>query len=137
MRGRPLRTAAALFLAASFTMPATALELFGSHCLKKLTERTHVWSECQHKWNATDTRCLRLKMRMHESMQRCTTRGYTKADIDAAMLEGYRSAGTGVLTGPAAHGYGSKPRSPWAEVKRDGTSLEASAPSAGGAAARR
>lgn len=135
MQGRPIRTTAALLLVAAFAMPATALDLFGSHCLKKLTERTRVWSECQHKWNATDTRCLRLKMRMHQSMQHCTGKGYAKTDIDAAMLEGYRMAGTGELTGAAADGYGAKPPSPWANVKREGKSIRATPPASGRAAA--
>ncbi len=88
------RTAIALCLAGTLAVPASALQLFGPNCLETLTGRTHVWAECKGRFGANNTRCKSPKARMHHATQNCTRKGYSKAEIDAAMGEGYRSAGT-------------------------------------------
>lgn len=96
------RTAIALCLAGTLAVPASALQLFGPNCLETLTERTHVWAECKGRFGANNTRCKSPKAGMHHAMQKCERKGFSKAEIDAAMGAGYRSAGTRAAVKPAA-----------------------------------
>jgi hypothetical protein len=95
------RTVIALCLAGMFATPASALPLFGPNCLETLTERTHIWAECNGRFGASNTRCKSPKTRMHHAMQKCEHKGYSKTEIDAAMAAGYRSAGTREAIKPA------------------------------------
>ncbi len=89
------RSIIALCLSGALAMPASALELFGKDCLQKLSTRTRIWAECSHKFTVNDARCKMPKFRMHQAMQHCEGKGYSKGRIDAAMAEGARSAGSG------------------------------------------
>jgi hypothetical protein len=87
------KAVAASLFGAALAMPAAALELFGPGCLAKLTERTRVWAECTHQFDRSDNRCKQPSAKMHAYMQKCASEGKSKAQVDAAMTEGYRLAG--------------------------------------------
>jgi len=84
---------AATLLGAALAAPAAALPLLGPSCLKKLTEHTRVWAECTKQFDRVDNRCRQPTAKMHAYMQKCASKGKSKAQIDAAMSEGYRLAG--------------------------------------------
>lgn len=86
---------AATVLGAALATPAAALPLLGPGCLEKLTAHTRAWAECTKQFDRVDNRCKQPAAKMNAYMQKCASKGKSKARIDAAMTAGYRLAGDG------------------------------------------
>ena len=87
------KAALACVIGAASATPAFALDLIGPSCLEKLTRHTSAWAECTQQFERDDKRCKQPTAKMHTYMQKCAGEGKSKAQIDAAMTQGYRLAG--------------------------------------------
>ena len=76
-------------------------------CLDTLAGDAQRWTECTEAFDRQDSRCKLRAARMSESMQRCEEKGYSKAEINAAMAKGASSA-----RGYAPHASDTLPESP-------------------------
>jgi hypothetical protein len=61
-------------------------------CLGTLQGDAQRWTECTEAFDRQDSRCKLRAARMSETMQRCSEKGYSRPDINAAMARGASSA---------------------------------------------
>lgn len=62
-------------------------------CLDELAVHAQVWAECTGKFSRQDSRCKKPAATMHDDLRRCRSKGHSSAEIDAAVLQGFRKAG--------------------------------------------
>jgi hypothetical protein len=81
------------FAAALAASGAQAMGAFPT-CGDELTARSRLWAECTREFSRQDDRCNLPTAQMHQQMQICVKKGYSRAQIDAAMDRGFRTAGS-------------------------------------------
>jgi len=81
-------------LGAVLASGASAMSLVPPNCLDELALKTQTWAECTQRFSRNDRRCKPSTAKMHKATQQCQKEGKSKAEIDAAMAQGFRKAGT-------------------------------------------
>ena len=70
-----------------------ALDLIPANCLEKLSDRTRDWAQCTQRFGRNDKRCKPATQQMDRYLRKCTSKGYTRAEINEAMRDGFRRSG--------------------------------------------
>ena len=61
-------------------------------CLETLEGDAQRWTECAEAFDRRDARCKMRSASMSETMRRCASKGYSQAEINAAMAAGAAGA---------------------------------------------